>query len=330
MGPPKNWGSFNRERPGCELKSLNGGITNTCNMMKTKPTYLVIVNPVGGNGKGRDIYESVRGPLEAAGIELEARETEYGAHAVDLVRSMDLDGIDGVISVGGDGTLHEIINGLMTRPDGKRVPVGAIPGGSGNSFLYGFDILTPEDAVNALLKGERRSIDLAKVHFGEEDLYSFNIIGWGLVVDIELTSEKFRWWARQRYNLATVWELLKMNIRHTRLVLDGEELDTTVAFLIACNTPYTGVGMKMAPRADLGDGKIDVIVVREATRMQMLKLFPRVFDGSHIESELVDYYQVKSFQLIPDRVDTVNIDGELNAVTPLEVEVLPQVLEILF
>jgi len=287
------------------------------------------MNPAGGSGNARDIFNSIRPQLEKNGIALTVYESEYAGHPIELGKSMDLEGMDGILAIGGDGTLHELINGLMNREDGKTVPVGMIPGGSGNSFLYGFDVRTPEAALERILAGNSQRIDLAKIQFGNNLLYSFNIIGWGLVVDIEMSSEKFRWWPKQRYNLATVMELITLKSRQTRLILDGEEMDTNITFMIACNTPYTGVGMKMAPRADLQDGKIDLVIVKEATRLQMLKLFPKVFDGSHIESDLVDYRQVSSFSLIPEEEDIINVDGELNARTPLEVSMVPQAIEVL-
>lgn len=295
----------------------------------SKKHYHVILNPASGSGISRDILNTVRPDLEKEQISITVHESEYAGHSVELARALDLDGADGIITIGGDGTLHEVINGLMTREDGKKVPVGAIPGGSGNSFLYGLDIKTPADGVQALRRGMTRKIDIARVSFDGQILYSFNIIGWGLVVDIEMSSERFRWWPKQRYNLATILELITLKSRHTNLVLDGVETDLDVAFLIACNTPYTGVGMKMAPRADLQDGLIDLVIVKEATRLQMLKLFPKVFDGSHIESDLVDYRQVSAFGLIPDEEAVINIDGELNAHTPLKVEMIPQGIEIL-
>ncbi|MFQ6614240.1 MAG: diacylglycerol/lipid kinase family protein [Fidelibacterota bacterium] len=295
----------------------------------SKKHYHVILNPASGSGISREILNTVRPDLEKEQISITVHESEDAGHSVELARALDLDGADGIITIGGDGTLHEVINGLMTREDGKKVPVGAIPGGSGNSFLYGLDIKTPADGVQALRRGMTRKIDIARVSFDGQILYSFNIIGWGLVVDIEMSSERFRWWPKQRYNLATILELITLKSRHTNLVLDGVETDLDVAFLIACNTPYTGVGMKMAPRADLQDGLIDLVIVKEATRLQMLKLFPKVFDGSHIESDLVDYRQVSAFGLIPDEEAVINIDGELNAHTPLKVEMIPQGIEIL-
>ncbi|MFH1850865.1 MAG: diacylglycerol kinase family protein [Candidatus Neomarinimicrobiota bacterium] len=293
-----------------------------------KKRYYLLANPEGGAKNVIGIINEIKPVFEAAGAELMIHETSWSRHASEITRDMDFDNYDGLCTVGGDGTVHETINGLLKRRDGKKIPLGLIPGGSGNSFLWGLGCHNPIDAAQRILKGETGLIDVAEMTMGDEILYSFNIIGWGLVTAINHTSEKFRWWPKQRYNLATVIELIRLKARATKLIVDGKEIDGKVAFLIACNTPYTGVGMKMAPKASLNDGKIDLIVVNDATRMQMLKLFPKVFDGSHIESDLVDYYQAETFELIPEINDLLDVDGELTGTTPFKVKMIPQAVEI--
>ncbi len=288
----------------------------------------MIANPKGGSQNVMEIISNIKPIFENADAELMIHETSWSRHANEIAQNMNFDDYSGLITVGGDGTAHEAINGLMNRSDGKKIPLGLIPGGSGNSFLYGLDCHDPIDAVNRILNGNTVLIDVAKMTMENEIIYSFNIIGWGLITAIARTSEPLRWWPKQRYNIATVIELIRMSALTTKLIVDGEEIDGQISFLIACNTPYTGVGMKMAPRAKLDDGKIDLIVVKGATRIQMLKLFPKVFDGSHIESNLVDYYQAKTFELIPEHDDLLDIDGELTGTTPFKVEMISKAINI--
>lgn len=290
--------------------------------------YYLIANPEGGAKNIIDIINKIKPVFESAGAELMIHETSWALHAREILQYMDFDNYDGVCTLGGDGTAHEAINGLLTRPDGKLIPLGLIPGGSGNSFLWGLGCTDPVDAVNRVLSGKTMSVDVARMRMGDEIMYSFNIIGWGLVTAINETAERFRWWPKQRYNLSTVIELIRLKSRSARLVIDDQSFNGEVSFLITCNTPYTGVGMKMAPKAVLDDGKMDIIVVKSATRMQMLKLFPQVFDGSHIQSDLVDYYQASHFELIPDEDDLLDVDGELTGSTPLKVDMVRNAIDI--
>ena len=163
---------------------------------------------------------------------------------------------------------------------------------------------------------------MAKVSIGQEVVYCFNIVGWGMVTDINRSAEKMRWLGEQRYNVTTLMHVFFLNRRRTKLILDGEEDEDEFIFILGCNTQYTGKGMRMAPRAKLDDGLIDVIVIRDATRRKLLNIFPKVFDGSHVDDPVVEYHQVKKYSLIPQEDDILNLDGELKGSTPFDVEVL--------
>lgn len=291
-----------------------------------KRLYLV-VNPQGGKKNGTAVLAEVMPHFEAAGIDVTIRETEHAGHAREMVRTMDFEDLDGLCAIGGDGTLHEIINGMLSRPDKLTLPLGQIPAGTGNSFLYGFDCHTPQDAVDRILAGATRPVDVAQVQLGEKTLYAFNIIGWGMVTDILIQSERLRWLGENRYTIASAIEVLKGKRRWAKLIVDGQETSSRFNFILACNTQHTGKGMRMAPRADVSDGLIDLIIVRKARRLQMLRLLPTIFDGSHIESPLVEYVQAKQYALLPEVDEIINVDGELLERSPIRVEMIPHAFQ---
>lgn len=288
---------------------------------------VMIVNPHCGVKKGRHLLEKVRPVFEAANVTLEIHETERAGHARELARELDLTGLDGFCAIGGDGTLHESMNGMLERNREARVPIGMIAGGSGNAFMETVGLLDPMDAATAICSSPPRSIDVARVETAEGITHVCNIIGWGLVTDIGERSERYRWTGTSRYTIASVIEVLKGHNRAARLVIDGEEIREQFSFILACNTQYTGKGMRMAPKADLSDGLIDLVIVRKAPRLQILKLLPKVFDGSHMESPLLDYRQVKAFELYPDEPDPLNFDGEIRGTGWVKVEMVPSAFE---
>jgi sphingosine kinase len=265
--------------------------------------------------------------FEAAGIDLTIRKTEYAGHARKIAQSIDFQDLDGICAIGGDGTMHEVLNGLLIRDDKHSLPVGQIPAGTGNSFLYGFDCHTPEDAVSRILKGQTRPVDVARVVLAEKTLFAFNIIGWGMVTDILIQSERLRWLGENRYTIASAIEVLKGKRRPAKLVVDGKESSSRFNFVLACNTQYTGKGMRMAPYADVSDGLIDLVIVRKATRLQMLRLLPKVFDGSHVSSPLLEYVQAKEYSLVPEMDEIVNVDGELLEKSPIQVKMMPHAVQ---
>lgn len=288
-----------------------------------------MVNPHGGLKNGVAILQQVKPIFDNAGVELDIFETEYAGHARELVRGLDLAELDGICAVGGDGTMHELVNGLLSRPDERTLPIGLIPAGAGNSFLYGFDCLDPLDAARRIVAGQTRPVDAARVTLDQWTLFAFNIIGWGLVTDILIHSERLRWLGENRYTVASALEVLKGRRRAARLIVNGQETRGRFVFVLACNTQYTGKGMRMAPHADLSDGLIDLVIVRKASRAQLLRLLPKVFDGSHVKSPLVEYVQAREFSLLPEVDETVNVDGELLDRSPVHVEMMPGAFRVL-
>jgi len=290
--------------------------------------FILAVNPQGGTKKGLGILEKVRPVFESAGVELNVRETEYAGHTGDMINALDPSGYDGFCLIGGDGTLHEVVNGLLTRADGTQIPIGCIPAGTGNSFMHDLDCLDPVKAAERIVKGIPRAIDVAKVSMGSEVSYAFNIVGWGMVTDINVTAEKCRWLGESRYTVTTLLHVLKLTRRPAKLIFNGEVDEDEFIFVVGCNTQYTGKGMRLAPRAKLDDGLIDLVVVRDASRLKLLKLFPKLFDGSHISDPIVEYHQVKRFSIIPFEDSILNIDGELKGTTPFEVEMVPRAFRV--
>ena len=111
--------------------------------------------------------------------------------------------------------------------------------------------------------------------------------------------------------------------------MDDKKIEDEFTFIIACNSIHVGKGMKMAPKAILDDGLIDLIVVRSgATRPRLLQVLPKLFDGSHINEPEVEYYQTSEFSLIPEKDEILNIDGEIMGSTPIKVKMISNAMEI--
>lgn len=291
--------------------------------------YYLIVNPYGGDKKGLAILEKVKPVFESAGAELTILKTQYAGHARNMARTEKFEGYDGLCAIGGDGTMHEVINGMMNREDGQQLPIGIIPGGTGNSFMRDLDCLDPVNAAKRIITNRKRPIDISKVNANGETLYAFNIVGWGMPTEINILAEKLRWLGNQRYNVASLIEIIAFRERLATLVIEGNRTVGDFGFILGCNTIHTGAGMKMAPLAQLNDGYIDLIVVHKASRWKLLKMFPKVFSGKHIADPIVEYHQVKTFSVIPKEEHLLNIDGELLGNTPIDVEVLPSAIDVL-
>jgi len=290
--------------------------------------FIITVNPHGGKKLGPRLLTRVKPLFEAKGIELFVVETTFAGHAKELANQLNITEYDGFIGIGGDGTLHEIINGMLSRHDGRKIPIGIIPGGSGNSYMHDLNLTDPLKAAKAIINGKTRSLDTAKVEVNHIIKYSNNMIGWGLVTDVGNQAEHFRWLGTNRYTILSVVEVLRHKSRPATLIMDDKKIEDEFIFIIACNSIHVGKGMKMAPKARLDDGLIDLIVIRSGVSpTRLLQVLPKLFDGSHINEPELEYYQTSQFSLIPETDEILNIDGEIMGSTPIQVNVIPKAFE---
>jgi diacylglycerol kinase (ATP) len=294
----------------------------------TIKSLLVVMNPHGGVRRGHLVLEQVRPVFAVAEISVDVRVTEHAGHAGKLAHTLDLRPYDGICVIGGDGTLHEVADGLMRRDEPNLIPLGIVPAGTGNTIAKHLGCEDPVEAARRILLGQTQGLDVVRVALRNEVIFCIDIVGWGAVADINAVSERLRAFGPWRYNVASLWHILRAKRRRARLVLDGRSLEDDFHFVLACNAKYTGLGMKLAPHAELNDGKVDVIVVRRATRRQMFKLFAKVFDGSHLALDYVEYHQVRSFAINTDDPTDLDLDGEMKGQTPMSAEVLPSALRV--
>ena len=290
---------------------------------------LLIANPASGTSDKNKLINDVINKFKENTIEVTLINTEYSGHAISLARNCNFNKYSSICAIGGDGTLNEILNGVLNREDRRKIPIGLIPGGTGNSFMKTLNCMNPIEAAMKIIANKTRSVDVMKVSCVDKAYYSLNLVGWGMATDISLFAEKLRVLGQQRYNIASIFEIIKNKKRTASLVLDGKEIIDDFSFIIACNTKYVGKEMKMAPDADIYDGLIDVVVVRKSSRLQLFNVFPKLFDGSHVSSPLCEYFQVKSLDIKPDINSTLNIDGELIGDTPAKIKVVSGYIDLL-
>ena len=288
----------------------------------------LIINPNSGKKKGLKIFESIKPVLDKNQINYELIQTKRIGHAISISNKLKIEDYDGLIMIGGDGTFHEIVSGIMNRKDQKKIPIGVIPGGSGNSFLYHLR-KDPKATLKEIIKFKKRYIDVIQVKTKNNLFYSINLVGWGLITDVGKNSEKYRWLGTSRYTLVSLIEIIKNKTRRATLKIGNKEYNNTFTFIIACNTKYVGKGMYMAPKADVSDGLLDLIVVKgNLSRTLLFKTLPKLFKGTHITDSNVTYHQVSNFSLITEEENLLNIDGELKGKTPIDVKIIPNAIEV--
>ncbi|MHB8969468.1 MAG: diacylglycerol/lipid kinase family protein [Pirellulaceae bacterium] len=294
----------------------------------TNQRVLFVVNPRGGARNGLAILKQVKPVFAEAGLALDVRVTEYAGHAREIVRTLPLQQYGRLGVVGGDGTIHEVVSGLMERGEPAPIPLGLVPAGTGNDFSKQLGITSSLEAARRIAAGRTGPFDVAKVEAGGRTYYCTTIIGWGAVADINRTAERLRMLGPSRYAFASLLQILSAKRRRARLVLDERSCEDDFLMIVACNTVFAGAGMQLTPHAKADDGKIDVVVVRDASRLTMLKLFRKVFDGTHVSMDCVEYYQVRSLAIESATDDCLDLDGEVAGRTPVRVEMMQAALQI--
>ena len=230
--------------------------------------------------------------------------------------------------MGGDGTIHETADALMQSGKANDFPMAVIPSGTGNAFAQTLGELQPKKAIRKILQGEAIKIDAMEIKQGAEVSYAVNIIGWGMASKVNQISDQLRALGGIRYNIASLIGIATMKKKRLALRMNQEVIDEDALLFLALNTVYTGKGMKMAPDADFSDGLIDIIMFKSANKLQVINIFLKLFSGKHIFDPRVTYKQVESFSLLSEG-DELNIDGENQGSTPIDVRVIKKCITLI-
>lgn len=303
--------------------------------MSDRTKTLLLLNPVAGKGKGRSHFDWNRRRLGQGMENLEARVSEYPGHLTAICREAVAGGFRRIVSVGGDGTPFEVINGLYAegRP-AQEIELGMIPAGTGNSFIRDFSEISYSAALERILAGRARKIDLVEFSYFKngrpQKQYYINILGIGLIADIlKLTNERLKFLGSFGYSLAVMLRLAKGMKNRMTLTLDGRRLDIRDSALVISNSKFTGGKMKIAPQADTQDGKVDLVIFREVNRREIVHIFLNVFKGKHIGHPKVETCTATAVTLDATPQQLLMADGELLGETPLTLKVWPRELSIL-
>lgn len=288
----------------------------------------LIYNPRSAGGKGAERAKSAESLLAARGIPVRLAATAGPGGARPLAASLAAEGHDRILVVGGDGTLSEAADGILSS--GRRVPLGFLPGGTGNSFLIDFGLTTLEAAADRIALGKPRRIDAAVAEFDGTRRHFINVSGAGFVAKVaDFANRRFKWMGPASYTWAVFPELIRLRSPLTRLVLDGRVIEEAFPLVSVANTIHTGGAMKMAPTAVPDDGLLDVVACRKVGRIGLLRLFPMIFDGSHVGHERILHARAKEIRIEPAEPSPLLFDGEVAGHTPVTIRVLPGALDLL-
>lgn len=290
---------------------------------------LVIVNPTAGGGRALRSVTWLRERLVArpdVRLELTRRRGDAEALAAEASHG----GHDRVIVVGGDGTVQEVVNGLLAK--GDPASLGIVPLGSGNDLARSMGL--PVELATAwriaIGNGTRR-IDVARARNGSGAERWFASAG-GIGFDAQVAAamaDRSGWQAgRAGYLLTTLAELRRFENRRVRLTIDGTSETADVLFVAIANGAYYGGGMRIAPSASIDDGRLDVCVVGDISRLTVLRQLPNLYRGTHVNHPAVSMRSGIIVEADGDGDTRVHLDGEPFGVLPLRVTISHQAIAV--
>lgn len=297
----------------------------------------IIVNPNADLGRAWRQASDLR-PLADQFGGADWAGTVYPGHTIDLAEQAALEGYRMVIAAGGDGTVHEVVNGLMRVSEEQRPVLGVVPLGSGNDFAHNLGMSSDASvALKQVMTGKPRSIDVMRVC---DDLgrceYVDNTLGIGFDGLVNIRSRNFSWLRGFVMYLVAVLQtiVLDHNPPRMRFRSDAEQWEQQVLMLTLCNGPREGGGFLVAPDARPDDGVLDYACIGPVSRLMMLRLVPEVMRGTHIHMPQVQMGRLRNMTLEADGPLYMHADGEVFAglgsdIRTLEVDVLPGVLQVI-
>jgi YegS/Rv2252/BmrU family lipid kinase len=302
-----------------------------------KHNVKLIVNPNANLGLAWQAASDLRPLVEEFGG-ADWTGTVYPTHAVELARQAAEDGYSLVIAAGGDGTVHEVINGLMQAPEERRPRLGVVPLGSGNDFAHNIGMHNrPEIALRQVLTGQPHRIDLACVK-GEQGRceYFDNTLGVGFDATVTIRSRKVPIVHGFLVYLVAVLQTIILNHEAAHMIVhtDQQQWEEDALVIVLCNGGREGGGFSVAPQAAVDDGWLNYMTIRRVSRPMMFRLLPEVMKGTHERFPQVRMGQFRRLDLVTDRPLYIHIDGETYAgfgmdVRSLAVEILPGAIEVM-
>lgn len=301
---------------------------------------LFVVNPKSGGGATERTWGAMRSTIENKLGPIEVVMTERAGHGIELAREGAKAGHPLVVAVGGDGTLHEVVNGLMQANAGSDGPrLGLVGQGTGGDFRKTLGIEHRLDRyVEALARGRERPLDIGRFDGGGKTSHYFvNILsaGMGGLVDRYVASSSRALGGKAAYFGASLKALLAARLGNLvcKATYEGKTEERSLrSFMIAvCNGRYFGGGMMVAPEANLDDGAFDVVALGATSKIAFAMTSSSIYSGSHIGRAGTVSFRAQRIELDlanEDARDTflLDVDGEPMGTLPLAVEVLPRAL----
>ena len=296
---------------------------------------LLIANPAAGRRQGEQRLAVARTQLEALGHAVTAALTESAGHATRLAKSNAPD-FEIVAALGGDGTVNEVANGLMAVELGERPALATLPVGTGNDVALTFGLAHFETAIGALANGNTRTLDVIRVRMMRDGKavtrHALLFVAAGFAAEvIRKTGPRVKriFGRRFSYSVGLFRALASFRAPEFTVKWNGQEKQEMMFQVCAGNTEFAAGGvMRISPGALPDDGLLNISLVGELGRLQIVRRFPSILSGRYVEDERVDYFTGKRLEINAVPPAEIQADGDIIGTTPATIDLLPDALRL--
>jgi diacylglycerol kinase (ATP) len=299
----------------------------------------LILNPMADLGRAWNTANDLRPIAQEFKGELSWSGTVYPTHAIELAKQAAEEGCDIVVAMGGDGTVHEVMVGLMQIPENKRPIMGIVPIGSGNDFAYSMSITKdPAHALARALKAEDiQTVDVGKItdEHGRTEYFD-NTLGIGFDAVVTIRSHKLPIVKGFLMYLTAVIQTIILNHNPAKMQIETEnkKWEQEVIMLTLCNGPREGGGFMLSPNSKNNDGNMEFLTVTKLSRATMFRLVPEFLKGTHMRFKQVQMGEFKTLKISSDLPLYIHADGEIytsfgSNLHKISFEVLPKALRVI-
>jgi len=294
-----------------------------------------LVNPASANGSTGRRWPELERRAAALGLVGEARLSERPGHLADLAAGAVAEGATHLVVVGGDGTVHEVVDGLGRAGVGAEVEVGVVPLGTGRDFARSMRIPRSIDgALEVVRSGRVRTVDLGRATYatpaGEAQAYFANFAGAGISGGIAARANRTTkaFGGRLSFIWATLAVFSRWQPTEMTYTIAGERRQVLLLEALAMNGDYTAGGMWIAPEASPDDDRFDVVLIGAFSKAEFATTFPKIYRGTHVSHAKVEIVRARELRVDAPSPLPIVLDGEQPGTTPVRFELVPAALRV--
>ena len=283
---------------------------------------IVIANPTSGHGACYKALPDLEREMKKAGWRFAIEIPKSADETKKVARESPRKGFDSIIAVGGDGTIHDVLEAI----DIEHQSLGILPLGSGNDLFRMLKIKGDyESSIRNIIDGGNWKIDVGMVN----DIRFLNTAGTGIDSDTLVVRRDTKGFVKRNYVLLFFKTLGRLKPFHVKITADGKIIEDDFMWVIAANNNYIGGGMMIAPDASQDDGLLDLVMIRKTSKFRMAINVPAIFKGEHLKMPETSQMKVRDVIFECDKPRELGVDGDVRSKTPAHITIMPRALSLI-